>query len=228
MTAANAYRIRVALLLGGVLAFLFLLNVVYRGINTLNRLEVVESERDLWQRPEEVLKALHLREGGTVVDLGCGAGYFALKLSRAAGPSGRVIALDVRRSSLLFLWIRSLLRNAHNVKIIRGQAEDPFARDGSVDAVLIANTYHEFSAPKAVLERVFRSLAPGGRLVIVDRSPLATGAAHADSPDHSHEVPAARVASEILQSGFEIVRQQDNFIEQDDGESWWLIVARRP
>jgi ubiquinone/menaquinone biosynthesis C-methylase UbiE len=228
MTAANAYRIGMALLLGGVLAALFLLNAAYQGINTLNRLEVVESERNRWQRPEEILKALELHEGGTVVDLGCGAGYFALRLSSAAGQSGRVIAVDVRRSSLLFLWIRSLLRNAGNIRIVRGNAEDPFARDGSVDAVLIANTYHEFAGPQVVLERVFRSLAPGGRLVIVDRSPLATGAAHSDSPDHSHEVPAAKVVGEILQSRLEIVRQQDNFIEQHDGDSWWLIVARRP
>ena len=47
---------------------------LYSGINTLQRLEVVESERDQWQRPADILRALDLREGNVVLDLGSGAG----------------------------------------------------------------------------------------------------------------------------------------------------------
>ena len=50
-----------------------------------SRETVVEAQRDQWQRPTEVLGALALRDGATVVDLGSGAGYFALKLSPAVG-----------------------------------------------------------------------------------------------------------------------------------------------
>ena len=64
------------------------LSTLYDFTNTLNRLDVVESERDQWQRPLDVLRALNLREGNTVVDLGSGAGYFALKLSPAVGKQG--------------------------------------------------------------------------------------------------------------------------------------------
>jgi predicted methyltransferase len=47
----------------------------------VNRLDRVEIDRDQWQRPAEVLQALDLRDGTSAVDLGSGAGYFALKLS---------------------------------------------------------------------------------------------------------------------------------------------------
>jgi predicted methyltransferase len=59
---------------------LLALNTLYAFTNTLNRLDAVESERDQWERPWDVLRALDLRPGNTAVDLGSGAGYFALKL----------------------------------------------------------------------------------------------------------------------------------------------------
>src|SRR6185295_6794469 len=105
--------------------------------NTLNRLDAVESERDQWQRPADVLRALDLRPGNTVVDLGSGAGYFALKLSPVVGERGQVLAVDLRKLSLFFLWTRALLRGQHNVHVIVGKEDNPRLPAGAVDAVLI-------------------------------------------------------------------------------------------
>jgi predicted methyltransferase len=58
----------------------------------------------------DVLRALDFREGDAVVDLGSGAGYFALKLSPAVGKRGQVLAVDLRRPSLFVLWTRAQLR----------------------------------------------------------------------------------------------------------------------
>ena len=137
---------------------------------TLARLDVVERDRDLWQRPAEIIQALHLSPGNTVVDLGSGAGYFTLKLSAAVGKSGTVRAVDLRKMSLAFLWVRALLRNQRNITVVHGDAADPSVW-GPVDAVLVVNTYHEFERPQAVLDRIRRSLVSGGRLVIADRAP---------------------------------------------------------
>jgi ubiquinone/menaquinone biosynthesis C-methylase UbiE len=94
--------------------------------------------------------------------------------------------------------------------------------------VLVANTYHELSNPKAILNHVFRSLVPGGRLVVIDRGPTSMNVPHRERDDHYHQLPAATVERELLQSGFEVIRRQDHFIEQPVEESWWLIVARKP
>jgi ubiquinone/menaquinone biosynthesis C-methylase UbiE len=213
---------RLALFLACAILIFLALTTLYAFTNTLNRLDVVESERDQWQRPADVLRALDLRPGNTVVDLGSGAGYFALKLSPVAGKQGQVLAVDLRRLSLFFLRTRTLLRGQHNIQVIVGEEEDPHLPAGTVDAVLICNTYHEFSNPGLILDRVVRSLRPGGRLVVVDRAPRAT------ETQHTHEVPLAAVEGELRNQGFEIVSQNDSFIDRPGDELWWLVTARKP
>src|SRR5262245_43113356 len=66
--------------------------------------------RDAYQKPEEVVKALELREGDVVADLGCGPGYFTLRLARAV-PKGFVFAIDVEPRQLDRLNER--LKEAH-------------------------------------------------------------------------------------------------------------------
>ncbi|MFN7134369.1 MAG: SAM-dependent methyltransferase, partial [Myxococcales bacterium] len=52
-------------------------------------------DRAEWQKPDEVVKALGVRPGQTVCDVGAGPGYFALRLARAVGERGWVLAVDV-------------------------------------------------------------------------------------------------------------------------------------
>jgi predicted methyltransferase len=189
---------------------------------TLNKLDVVESERDGWQRPLDVLRALGLREGIAVADVGSGAGYFALKLSPAVGKKGRVVAVDRRKLSLFFLWARALLRGQRNVQIVVGEEDDPRLPSGILSAALICNTYHEFSHPQSMLNHVFRSLRPGGLVVIVDRSPRAT------QTEDTHEMALAVVRDELLRERFEIVSQDDHFIQRPADDGWWMLVGRKP
>lgn len=196
--------------------------------NTLNRLTVVEAERDRWQRPAEVLRALDLSPGSTVVDLGSGAGYFTLKLSAIVGGSGEVLAVDLRRLSLFFLRIRALMRNQHNIDTIVGTEEDPRLPMRRVDAVLISNTYHEFTNPRLMLDLTFRTLRRGGRLVIVDRGPRGSNEERENSASVGHEVRPDVVEAQLRQKGFEILGREDRFIDQPGDEPWWLLVARRP
>ena len=68
-------RFRILLFLFGSILILSALYLSFAISNTLDRLDIVEAERDRWQRPNDVLRALDLREGSNVVDLGSGAGY---------------------------------------------------------------------------------------------------------------------------------------------------------
>ena len=183
---------RLALFLVCAILIFLALNTLYSFTSTLSRLDVVESQRDQWQRPSDVLRALYLQPGNTVVDLGSGAGYFALKLSPAVGKRGQVLAVDLRKLSLFFLWTRALLRSPHNIHVIVGEEDDPRLPAGGVDAVLICNTYHEFNNPELILNRVFRSLRPGGRLVVVDRT------ARAIEAQPTHEVLSGTVVETEL------------------------------
>jgi predicted methyltransferase len=220
------YRAKLLIVFLSALAVFAVFDVGYSALNTVSRLDAVEAERDQWQRPVDILQALDLRPGSVVVDLGCGSGYFTLKLSSRVGRDGRVIAEDIRRLPVMFLWYRALLRRDHNVEIVVGEPADPKLPRG-VDGVLMLNTYHEIADVQTILSHVSQSLVSGGRLVVVDRSPKA--ASEGASGFNNHEVSAERVRRDLGQAEFEIVSREDHFIERDPGnETWWLLVARKP
>ena len=207
----SKYLVKLALFALCALAVLIGLNVGFQALNTLNQLDVIEAERDHWQRPLEVIQALNLKQGVTVVDLGCGSGYFSLKLSDAVGPNGKVIAEDIRRLSLAFLWMRTVRKGKHNISVLLGDVDDPHLPPNSVDAVLISNTYHEFTAPGAIMDHVRQSLVPGGRIVIIDRTPKdqqEPGAAFQE-----HEISSEQVQADLHKAMFEIDSRTDHFIE---------------
>jgi predicted methyltransferase len=208
--------LKIALWLIGGLLVLILLSVIGQGLNTLDRLTLVEHERDSWQRAPEITGQLNLRNGSRVVDVGSGAGYFTLKLSDAVGPTGNVQAVDILRLPLAFLWIRAHRSRFHNVEVVLGEPDDPHI-SGPVDAVLIANTYHELARPDVILAHLRNALTDGGRLVIADRGPHSTNTEHASDP--------AKVEAELRRDGFDIQSRQDHFLDQPDEGPWFLIVA---
>ncbi len=53
-----------------------------------------DPQRDAWQKPAEVIKALELKSDAVVADIGAGTGYFTVRLAKAV-PEGKVIASDV-------------------------------------------------------------------------------------------------------------------------------------
>jgi ubiquinone/menaquinone biosynthesis C-methylase UbiE len=224
----RVYRVRIALFLLSVVVVVALLSTTYEAVQALIRLDAVERERDQWQRPSDILQPLNSKTGSIVVDLGCGSGYFALKLSPMVGSQGQILAVDIRRLSLLFLWARAILRHGHNISIIHAQRDDPHLPTGAVDAVLVANTYHELTHSEAILNAIFHSLRPVGRLVVVDRGPEGGHEEARDVEVQHHELPLDLAEKEIRQSGFEIISQQGRFIERPGNERWWLIVGRRP
>jgi predicted methyltransferase len=210
--------LRPALVLAVVFMGVGLAGVAYQGLRTLQRLRVVEVERDQWQRPGDIIQALNLKNGNVVVDFGAGAGYFALKLSDVVGGDGEVVAVDLRRLSLFFLRLRALLSGKHNIQTIVGGVDDPHLRTGATDAVLIVNTYHELTAPEKILAHLAQSLRPGGRLVIVDRM----------GSSGEHQAFPAKVEAEVRKAGFGIISRNDEFIHPAGDESWWLLTADRP
>jgi ubiquinone/menaquinone biosynthesis C-methylase UbiE len=210
--------LRPAVVLVAVFMGVGLAGVAYNGIRTLQRLRVVETERDLWQRPADIIRALDLKSGNVVVDFGAGAGYFSLKLSDVVGTSGQVLAVDLRRLSLLFLRIRAVLQGKHNIQTIVGTVDDPRLPSGPADAVLILNTYHELAAPEKILAYLGRALRSGGRLVIVDRM----------GSSGEHEAFPSTVEAELRKAGFGIISRNDEFIHPAGDESWWMLIADRP
>jgi len=217
--------LRPALVLVAVFFAIGFAGVAYQAFRTLQTLAAVEADRDQWQRPADVIQPLNLKDGSVVVDFGSGAGYFALKLSEAVGARGTVIAVDLRRLSLFFLRIRALRQNKHNIRIIVGEPDDPHLAPAEADSVLIANTYHELTDRRSILDHVLRAIRPGGRLVVVDRRPATNEAA---SVNQEHHVLPEVVETDLRNEGFMITLRDDYFVQRPGDDPWWLIVATKP
>ncbi len=127
-----------------------------------------EPERDAWQRPAEVIELLECRAGMTIVDLGAGTGYFLRYLSKAVGREGRVLALDISRSSIDWMSARVEREELGNVRPEIVAPDDPALAPRSVDRILVANTWHHISNRLDYAEKLLTALRPEGLLLIVD------------------------------------------------------------
>jgi ubiquinone/menaquinone biosynthesis C-methylase UbiE len=125
-------------------------------------------ERMAWQKPDAVVRALGLRRGQTVADVGAGPGYFTRRLARAVGPSGHVYAVDPVPEVLDILRARVTEARLRNVTPVLGRGDDPLLPGETCDLALLVDVYHHFHDGAAFLRRVSRTLKRGGRLANID------------------------------------------------------------
>jgi ubiquinone/menaquinone biosynthesis C-methylase UbiE len=126
-------------------------------------------DRDAWQRPDQIMDALGIADGSVVADLGAGGGWFTVRLARRVGPRGRVYAEDIQRQMIESIE-RRVKREGFSgrVKTVLGTALDPKLPDGTLDAALFVDAYHEVEHPVALLRNLAKALKPDGRIGIVD------------------------------------------------------------
>ena len=160
-----------------------------------------------------------------------------MKLAAKVGEHGSVLAEDILREPLAFLWLRALLCHQRNVHVVLGDLDDPHLPKEGLDAVLIANTYHEFTKPRAILDHTFHALRSDGRLLVLDRGPRLYHGESREIQMQQFQIAAPIVEDEVRQSGFEVISRIDQFIDRPaterlgdrpDDHLWWLIVARKP
>ena len=124
--------------------------------------------REKWQKPERVLRALRVRRGDVIADVGAGPGFWTLPLARRVGRRGHVFAVDPEPAALDVLQRRLAQAGVRNVTPVLSDDAEPRLPDGACDLAVMVNVYHHFAEPAAFLKRVARCLKPGGRLVNID------------------------------------------------------------
>jgi Methylase involved in ubiquinone/menaquinone biosynthesis len=177
---------------------------VYLGRGPLKRFAYAPWDRDSWQMPAEVLRAMKLQPGQLVADIGAGGGYFTFRFARAVGETGRVFAVDIDTEMLEHVRDRARRENIGNVEIIEAQPDDPRLPPEGVDVIFICNTYHHLSYRENYFRRLRGALRPNGRLMIVEfdgRGWFATVV--------GHHTPPQQIREEMQRAGYRLAESYD-------------------
>ncbi len=151
-------------------------------------------EREQEERPEEMLDALQIQPGDVVADIGAGAGYISLRLSKRVGPEGKVLATDIQPQMLEFLKQNAEQAGVTNITTILCTQTETGLPDNAIDLAIMVDVYHECSDPEAVLQGIYRALKPGGRVVFVEYK--AEDPTIPIKPDHKMTVAQVRKEAE--------------------------------
>nr|QKW93772.1 demethylrebeccamycin-D-glucose O-methyltransferase [Vitiosangium cumulatum] len=173
-----------------------------------------DPERDTWQKPDEVVKALALAPDAKVADIGSGTGYFAVRLARAV-PQGRVYGVDIEPDMARYLGERAKREGLSNLDAVLGEPADPKLPE-PVDVVLIVDTYHHIGDRVAWLKRLGGKLKPGGRVAVIDyREDSAKG------PPRKHKLTPGQVREEMEAAGYRQALSHDFLPDQ-----YFLVFER--
>ena len=178
----------------------------YEGHHVFNPIYLfyLESrERDAWQKPDEVIRALSLPPGASVADIGAGGGYFTEKLARAVGSSGRVYATDVQPVLIRKLQRRVEKRSLTNVTVIRGGFDDPGLPAQSCDLAFFSSVYKEIDERVEYMKTRRYALKEGGRVAILEYRPDT----EAPGPEKKDRLPESRVIDELGAAGYRLVQR---------------------
>ena len=159
-----------------------------------------DPERDAWQKPHEVIRALKLAPDAAVADLGAGTGYFAARLANML-PKGTVYAVDIEPGMVKHLGERARREKLANLKPVAGTPDD--ARlPAKVDLVLLVDVYHHIEARERSFRALAASLKPGGRVAVIDfRMDSPSG------PPKSARVAPERVKAELAKAGYALAEE---------------------
>jgi ubiquinone/menaquinone biosynthesis C-methylase UbiE len=166
---------------------------------------LIRESRQREEDTEQLLKVLNVQPGQVICDMGCGNGFYAIKLAKLAGPEGRVLAVDIQPEMLTLLKERAKAEGVENVQPILGTLIDPQLPKGSLDLILCVDVYHEFSHPEQMLAAMRDSLKPDGRVALVEF--------RAEDPDVPikplHKMSKDQILKEWRPNGFKLVEQYD-------------------
>jgi ubiquinone/menaquinone biosynthesis C-methylase UbiE len=156
-----------------------------------------------WHKESRNLHWFGLRDGMSVLDLGCGPGHFTERLADSL-PAAKITALDAEDRSL----VDARRRLDGRAVIVQGRAEATGLPSNTFDFVLARLLFQHLREPLPVAEEALRLLKPGGKLVITDVDDELFGIVEPRVPgfgwlrDMVARRPAAAVIAEWVVSSF--------------------------
>ena len=165
-----------------VLGAMLLYQVLIRIVRKLHRFpapafigRLLDSAVRRWlQPPDKLIERSGIKQGMTVLDLGCGSGAFTTFVARAVGEQGKVYAVDIQPAMLKQLE-RKLARAENqgigNIELKQASAYELPFEDGALDLVYMVTVLEEIPDRGRALREIKRVLKPGGILSVTELLP---------------------------------------------------------
>jgi len=126
--------------------------------------------RKLVENPNKIFGPF-VEDGMTILEPGCGMGFFTLPLARMVGPSGRVIALELQEKMLFVLGRRAEKAGLADRIDLRRIGIDGYGLEdlaGQVDFAAAIHVVHEVPDKFLFFTEIWQALRPGGRLLVIE------------------------------------------------------------
>ena len=126
--------------------------------------------RHLFETPARLLKD-YVKHDMTVLDVGCGVGYYSLGMAKLVGPNGRVVVVDTETKDIATLRKRAEKAGLSDLIETRVCSEqDLCIRDLSsqVDFALAVYVVHHAKDTSSLMSDVHRALRSGAGFLIVE------------------------------------------------------------
>lgn len=150
--------------------------------------------RKLFQNPARITGP-YIKAGDTVVDIGCGPGFFSVEMAKLVGSQGRVLAVDLQEEMLGKLSHKAVLSGLTDIiqPVLCTQERLNIPASIKADFILAYYMVHETLDKERFFTQVKEVLAPGGRLLVVE------------PPFHVSKKTFARIEARAIDAGFRIL-----------------------
>jgi ubiquinone/menaquinone biosynthesis C-methylase UbiE len=119
------------------------------------------------QNPRKILSP-YIEEGMTVLDLGCGPGFFSIDIAQLVGKTGRVIASDLQEGMLQKVGKKIKGTELEERIALHKCQENTIGLSEKVDFVLAFYMVHEIENREPFFKEIRTLLRPNGQILIVE------------------------------------------------------------
>ncbi len=147
------------------------------------------------QDPEEIVRP-YVKEGMSVLDIGCGMGFFSLPLAKLVGETGKVVCVDLQEKMIKGLIRRALkagLSDRIDARICRKDSLGVSDIAGKIDFALAFALVHEVTDKERLFAEIYSTMKQTGELLVAEPQ------GHVSKPDFEKTVSIAQSA------GFEVL-----------------------
>jgi ubiquinone/menaquinone biosynthesis C-methylase UbiE len=176
--------------------------------------------REEAERPDVVIRAMNLKDGDMVAEIGTGTGFFARRLARAVAPTGKVYANDIQPEMLEKLKELAAKEGVTNIVPVLGTETDTNLPPGQIDWILMVDVYHEFQKPAEMLAQIRKALKPNGRVAVIEYRLEGDTASHIST---AHRMSVEQVLAEWEPAGFTLMET----VETLPSQHLFLFTTRR-